>query len=83
MKKAISPLTATLILVVFALIIGAITMSWGKSYVEGFEEEKPVTKTAIIISIEDIDTPLKDLQIQYLTGRISLKEYLDREKGLI
>ena len=41
-EKAISPLTATLILVVFAIALGIITMSLGRGYEEAtIEEEEP------------------------------------------
>ncbi len=82
-KKALSPLVATILLVLFSLIIGTITMNWGKSYVEKIEEEPKIRESAIIISIKDIDTPLKELQIQYITGKITKEEYLKKEKELI
>ena len=84
-KKALSPLVATILLVVFAVVIGTITMNWGKSYVEKIKEE-PATETfdsAMIISIKDIDTPLKELQIQYITGKITKEQYIEKEKPLI
>ncbi len=76
---------ATLLLVIFAVLVGAVTMSWGKNYVEDIEHKEPVEKleSAIIISIKDIDTPLKDIQIKYITGQISEEEYLEQEKELI
>ena len=83
-KKALSPLIATILLVVFALVIGTITMNWGKSYVEKLQEEpKQQIESAIIISIKDIDTPLKELQIQYITGKITKEEYIQKERPLI
>ena len=76
---------ATLLLVVFAIVVGAITMSWGKNYVEELEHKEPVEKleSAIVISIKDIDTPLKELQIKYITDQISEEEYLQKEKELV
>lgn len=82
-KKGLSPLVATALLVVFALIIGTITMSWGKSYVEGIGEEGEAFEDTVIISIEDVDTPLKKLQLEYITGKISEEEYTKKEKELI
>jgi len=85
-KKALSPLVATLLLLAFALVIGTATMNWGKSYVEKIEEapkEFEPLKSAVIINIEDINTPLKELQIKYITGQISEQEYLSREKEII
>ena len=39
-KKALSPLMATIILVLFALVIGTITMNLGKDYVNDIGETK-------------------------------------------
>ena len=33
-KKAVSPLVATLLLIVFSLILGTVTMNLGKAYIE-------------------------------------------------
>ncbi len=85
-KKALSPLVATLLLVISALVLGAVTMTWGRAYAEGTEEvaaEEPETESAIIISIKDIDDPLKDLQIDYITNRITKYEYLEKEQELL
>ncbi len=84
-KKALSPLVATMILVVFALIIGAITMNWGKNYVEGLEETEgaSVKSGTLLIDINDIDTDLKELQIKHITGKITQEEYLEQEKNII
>ena len=85
-RKAISPLIATILLVVFALVIGTITMNWGRAYVENIEEPKEDAKpleSAIIISIKDINTPLKELQIDHITGKLTEEEYLEQEKGLV
>lgn len=87
-KKAISPLIATVLLVLFALVLGAITMNWGKSYVGAVEEEKPVSAIeslsgALIIDVKTLDTPLKDLQVKHIIGQITEEEYLAREKELL
>ena len=42
-KKAVSPLIATVLLIAFAVALGAVVMNWGRSYVETttvFAEEK-------------------------------------------
>ncbi|MEA2037668.1 MAG: archaellin/type IV pilin N-terminal domain-containing protein [Nanoarchaeota archaeon] len=83
-KKALSPLVATILLVVFALVIGTITMSWGKSYVDkiqGDTEQQPFG-TGVFVDFEDVDTPLKRLQIQYISGEITEEEYRQKEKVL-
>ena len=85
-RKGLSPLIATVLLVVFALVIGTITMNWGKSYVEQVEQAGPepdFMESAVIISIRDINTPLKELQIQYITGRITEEEYQQKERDLL
>ena len=85
-KRAVSPLVATVFLVIFALIIGTATMNWGKSYVDKINrEDKPSQEKhgAIIISAEDIDTPLKELQIEHISGRLTEQEYMLKEKELI
>mgnify|MGYP006293519257 CR=1 FL=1 len=85
-KKALSPLVATLLLLAFALVIGTATMNWGKSYVDKIEDSQPEyepLKSAVVINIEDIDTPLKELQIKHVTGQISEEKYLEEEKGII
>lgn len=84
-RKALSPLMATMLLVLFAIIVGAITMSWGKNYIEDLEHKEPVEKleSSIVISIKDIDSPLKQLQIQHITGQISEEEYLEKERELL
>lgn len=83
-KKALSPLIATILLVVFALIVGTATMSWGKKYVESLPEEKPESfGSSIVISIDQIDNPLKDLQIRYITDKITLEEYLAKQQEAV
>jgi len=40
-KKAVSPLIATVLLIAFAVALGAVVMNWGRSYVETGAEELP------------------------------------------
>jgi flagellin-like protein len=82
-KKALSPLIATILLVVFALIIGTATMSWGKNYVESLPSESETLGTSLVISIDQVDNPLKELQIKYITDKISLDDYLEKEQHAI
>jgi flagellin-like protein len=85
-NRGLSPLVATILLVAFALVIGTVTMNWGRSYVEKIKEEpevKGLFESAIIISIKDVDTPLKELQIEYITGQITLDQYVSKEQPLI
>ena len=85
-NKALSPLVATLLLLAFALVVGTVTMNWGKSYIENIGEppkEYEPMKSSIVVNIEDIDTPLKKLQIEHITGQISEQEYIARENQII
>ena len=85
-KRALSPLVATMLLVVFALVIGTITMNWGRSYVEKMKEEPEVKEfvdSAVVISIKDLDTPLKKLQLNHITGIITQEEYIEQERSLL
>ena len=83
-KRGLSPLIATLLLVVFALVVGTATMSWGKSYVETIPDETETVGSSYVISREDVkNNPLKRLQIDYIYDEISLEEYLKREKEII
>lgn len=77
-KKALSPLVATILLVVFALIIGTATMSWGKNY-EAPTKLEPAAKATISINVDSLNNPLKKLQMEYITGQITLEDYLNKE----
>jgi len=81
--KGISPLIATLLLIGFALVIGTATMNWGKIYVSKADSREPIEykfDSAVLISYEKIDTPLKEMQIKYIIGQIPLEDYLIKEK---
>ena len=85
-KKALSPLVATMLLVVFALIVGTATMSWGKSYVENIPNEDNTVSagSSYVISVADVrDDPIKVIQIRYILGEITLEEYLKEEEKLL
>lgn len=76
-KRGISPLIATILLVAFAVALGAVVMSW----TSGVEAEPGETSTCVIKSIPS--DPLQQLMISYIKGDISKQEYLTREKQLI
>ncbi len=84
-KKALSPLVATILLVVFSLAIGTITMNWGKNYVEKINlQEIEETKTGtLIINYRDINTDLKELQIRHILGELTQRQYLEKEAKLL
>jgi flagellin-like protein len=46
-KKAVSPLVATVLLIVFSLILGTITMNIGKAYIEGINEIEEETDNSL------------------------------------
>jgi len=73
-KKGLSPLVATILLVLFALILGTITMNWGKAYVEKLPE-KPTA------SIEEGE-PLQIVEIRYAKGEITKEEFTEIKKTL-
>ena len=77
-KKALKPLVATVVLVGISLLVGLITMNFGKSYSIGLEVEEEVSED-LVIDMRSIDTDLKELQILHITGKISEEEYLKRE----
>lgn len=84
-RKGLSPLLATILLLIFALVIGTITINWGRAYVEQIQEEPKAGAfdNAIIISIKDVNTPLKELQIQHITNKLTEEEYVRKEKALL
>lgn len=40
-KKAVSPLAATIILIIFSLLLGTVTMNLGKAYIEEIANTQP------------------------------------------
>lgn len=87
-KKALSPMAATSLLVIFALVLGTITMSFGRNYVDKINVKtetfkvKEIGPTGTSITVINEQDPLAQLQVQYLTGKISKEEYLQRQKQL-
>jgi flagellin-like protein len=79
-KKGLSPLVATILLVVFALVIGTATMSWGNKYVKNNSDNLiDDTGPIVIVKGKISNDPLKILQLSYITGNISLEQYLSME----
>ena len=50
-KKAVSPLVATILLIIFSLILGTITMNIGKAYIEGISEIEPQEENSLVKQI--------------------------------
>jgi len=77
-KKALSPLVATLMLLVFAIAIGIIVMKWSEKYIHSIQIEESTQP-----SVEVQDNPLQILNIRYARGELSKEEYEDIRKTLI
>lgn len=60
-KKAISPLIATVLLIAFAVALGAIIMNWGKTYVEQEMESSRIEYYAIKECERDIELKIKEV----------------------
>jgi len=84
-KKALTPLVATFMLIGFALFVGTLTMSWGRNYVEGIKGEVSAAakENVVLIELSTINTPLKQLQLEFLLGKMDEGEYLVLEKSAI
>jgi len=81
-NKGLTPLVATVSLVLLSLIIGTITMNFGKTYVQELSGEDSL-KGTVVIDLGSVDTELKELQLKHITGSITEEEYLEKEKQLI
>ncbi|MBI4440329.1 hypothetical protein HY638_05135 [Candidatus Woesearchaeota archaeon] len=76
-RRGLSPLVATVLLVVFALILGVITMNFGRSL---SEEKQAGGESTITVSVSSLDNELKQAQMDYILGRLTLEEYLAKEQ---
>lgn len=80
MKKALSPLTATVMLLAFAILIGIIVMNWGRDYVKvwsGIEPTPPSPESPVLQGMCGAENPLIILQTRYAKGEISTPKYLE------
>ncbi|MDO8740268.1 MAG: hypothetical protein Q7J54_01695 [Candidatus Woesearchaeota archaeon] len=82
-KRALSPLIATVLLIAFAIALGAIVMSLGKNYIQSISTELQPAQPTEICKTAATGDPLKDLQIQYINDQISRSEYISRESSII
>ncbi len=80
-RRGMSPVMMTLLLVSFSLVVGFAAMTWAQGY-ESSPPDKTFAESVYVISINDVDTPLKQLQIDHLTRRVSTDEYLRLESEL-
>jgi len=67
-KKALSPLSSTIILLVVSIIIGIVVMQWGRGYVEQ-------AATPDVSQPEKQDTLLADLNKELSQGKITKEQY--------
>lgn len=76
-KKALSPLVATLLLVIFAIALGSVVMSWGKEYVEQAAVVKDVT-------VQDVGerSVFEELDERFQKGEITKEQYEELKKIL-
>jgi len=66
-RKALSPLSSTIILLVISIIIGLVVMTWGRSYVEQAATPEVV--------VEEDDTLFEDLNERLAKGEITQGQY--------
>lgn len=74
-KKALTPITATALLMLFAIALGTVVMNWSKNYITNVSEEKTV-------STEKICDPLSALKLRYVNHEITDVQYKDLKKTL-
>jgi len=60
-KKAVSPLIATVLLIAFAVALGAVVMNWGRSYVETTAEYAERGSDIQILCSRDINLKTDDV----------------------
>jgi len=93
-KRGISPLIATVLLVAFAVALGAVVMNWAKGVEETDTSASQVgaaTSTATqgtqasasgcIIPAPVPQDPLKQVMIKYLRGEITKVDYFTQSNG--
>ena len=54
-KKGLSPLIATVVLIAFAVALGAVVMSWGKTYVSNAGLVSPKGCSGVSIGIKEVN----------------------------
>ena len=68
-KKALSPLSSTIILLVVSILIGIVVMQWGRGYVE----QAATTPTAT--AVEQESTVFEDINERLAKGEITQEQY--------
>ena len=87
-KKAVSPLIATVLLIAFAVALGAIVMNWGRAYVEDTqsyarESSESMVKCSSNVNLKlDMQKAIVDLDTSTPTNLNNLSLSLDNQGGL-
>ncbi len=93
-KRGISPLIATVLLVAFAVALGAVVMNWAKGVedtetsvgaatsptTQAAQTSSPSTSNCVIPAPVPAD-PLKQLMVKYLRGEITKVDYFTQSQG--
>ncbi|MBU0461387.1 MAG: hypothetical protein KJ574_02245 [Nanoarchaeota archaeon] len=53
-KRGVSPLIATVLLIAFAVALGAVVMNWGRGYVEDMQDNAKTSSDTAVICTSDI-----------------------------
>ena len=62
-KKAVSPLIATVLLIAFAVALGAVVMNWGRGYVEDTQDFARERSDAEVVCTTDIDLNIVNIDL--------------------
>ena len=80
-RRGLSPLVATVLLIAFAVALGAVIMSLGKSYVESILEE--ISTGDAVCDPTTVTDTLQLLQIQFINGEITKEQYISKEQQIL
>ncbi len=80
-SKGLSPAIATIVLIIFAILLGSLVMAFGKDYVENLPADAPKQSTVCVKKISG--DPLKDVQLEYIQGKLTRAEYLTKERAIV
>jgi flagellin-like protein len=77
-KRGISPLIATVLLVAFAVSLGAVVMNWAKGTDTGAAETSSFAQTSECLVKGPVSEPLKQVMVNYLQDEISKQEFFSQ-----
>ena len=87
-KRGISPLIATVLLVAFAVALGAVVMNWAKGVEEtegpkttGAATDSSLQTSGCLVQAPAPADPLKQLMIKYLQGSVSKGDFFTQSQG--